>query len=353
MQTIYYTSVANTSLASCGNKPAWDGLVCVTRPAGTLSSTQTVPTKTLTYDLYGATKTLTEAAGTASRVTTTTYDAGHRVTNVSVVVTGSNAPAGSTSTSSTYWPNTGLPKEVIRGSQTMSYTYDAFGRILTQVDASGNTGSTTYDANGRVATTNDGISTTTYTYNGTDANGASEYRNVVTTKTVASAIMNGATISDAVFKAAYDSDGSLSNQSLPNGVMQNFISNATGQLTDMNYVAAGQTDAIASFSRVYDSSGQVVVDNGVSKTATYSYDYTGRLISSQQTVDGTCRVHNYTFDKDSNRTNLQTLTNDDGSCPTDAASATSVTNSPSHTFDTGDRMFLNGAGITSNYAYDD
>ena len=84
-----------------------------------------------------------------------------------------------------------------------------------------------------------------------------------------------------------------------------------------------------------------------------SYDYTGRLISSQQTVNGSCRVNNYSFDKDSNRTNLQTLTNDDGSCPADAASAASVTNSPSHTFDAGDRIFLNGAGITANYVYDD
>ena len=121
----------------------------------------------------------------------------------------------------------------------------------------------------------------------------------------------------------------------------------------MNYVAAGQTDAVAAFNRVYDSSGQVAADNGVSKTATYSYDYAGRLISSQQTVDGSCRVHNYTFDKDSNRTNLQTLTNGDGSCPADATSATTVTNSPSHSFDTGDRMFLAGAGIANNYVYDD
>ena len=353
MQTIYYSPGTNSALASCGNKPAWDGLVCVVRPASTLSATQTVPTKTLTYDLYGATKTLTETAGSASRVTTTTYDAGGRAINVAVAVTGSNAPTGSTSTSSTYWPNTGLPKDVTRGSQTVSYTYDTFGRTLTQVDSSGNTGSTTYDANGRVATTNDGITTTTYSYNGTDANGVTEYRDVVTAKTVASAIMNGTTISDAVFKAAYDADGSLSTQSLANGVTQNFTSNPTGQLTDMNYVAYGQTDAVASFNRVYDSSGQVVADNGVSKTATYSYDYAGRLISSQQTVDGTCQVHNYTFDKDSNRTNLQTLTNDDGSCPVDAASASTVTNSPSHSFDTGDRMFLAGAGIASNYVYDD
>ena len=353
MQTINYSSGTNSALASCGNKPAWDGLVCVVRPAGMVSATQTVPTKTLTYDLYGATKTLTETAGSATRVTTTIYDAGGRATNVAVAVTGSNAPTGSTSTSSTYWPNTGLPKDVTRGSQTVTYTYDSFGRTLTQVDSSGNTGSTTYDANGRVATTNDGISTTTYSYNGTDANGASEYRGLVTSKTVASAIMNGTAISDAVFKAAYDADGSLSSQSLANGVIKNFTSNPVGQLTDMNYVAAGQTDAVASFNRVYDSSGQVVADNGVSKTATYSYDYAGRLISSQQTVDGSCQVHNYTFDKDSNRTNLQTLTNDDGSCPADAASATTVTNSPSHSFDTGDRMFLAGAGIASNYVYDD
>jgi RHS repeat-associated protein len=349
IQTIYYTNSANLMAPSCGGKPAWEGRVCMEQPVSAGTNPQLVPTKTYAYDLYGALKSMVETANSATRTTTTTYDSGQRVTNESVVISGPNVTVGSTSTSTSYSPSTGLATRISRGSQSIAQTYDTFGRVATQTDASGNVATTNYDSYGRLLTENDGISTTTYSYNGVDRNGVAQFPGRVTGKTVASSLLNGSTVADASFAASYNADGLLASQSFPNGIKQQFTYNPSGQADALDYVDSTQSLTLASFSRSFDASGQVVADNGLTKSAAYVYDDAGRLVQSQQTVDGNCIVHQYTFDKDSNRTNLQTLTNVDGSCPLDTATADAATN-VSRVFDSADRITVPGA--IPGYAYD-
>ena len=349
IQTIYYTNSANLMAPSCGGKPAWEGRVCMEQPASAGTNPQLVPTKTYAYDLYGALKSMVESANSATRTTTTTYDSGQRVTNESVVISGPNVTVGSTSTSTSYSPSTGLATSITRGSQSIAQTYDTFGRVVTQTDASGNVATTSYDSYGRLLTENDGISTTTYSYNGVDTNGVAQVPGRVTGKTVASALLNGSTVADASFGASYNADGLVASQSFPNGVKQQFTYNPAGQADALDYVDSTQSLTLASFSRSFYASGQVAVDNGLTKSAAYVYDQAGRLVQSQQTVDGSCTVHQYTFDKDSNRTNLQTLANMDGSCPLDTASADANVNVP-RAFDSADRIAISAA--VAGYTYD-
>jgi len=349
IQKIYYSSVSNQAVAMCGGKPAWDGRLCIEQPATAGTAPQLVPTKTYTYDLYGALKSVVETANSATRMTTTTYDSGQRVTNVAEAVSGPNVTVGSTSTSTTYSPTNGLVTDITRGSQTVSQTYDSFGRVVTQTDASGNMATTSYDSFGRVLAENDGVSTTTYTYNGVDSSGVAQYPGLLTGKTVTSAILNGSNVADAVFVATYNADGLLASQSFPNGIKQQLTYNSAGQADALDYFDSTQSLTLASFSRSFDASGQVVADNGLTKSADYAYDNAGRLVQSQQIVDGKCTVHQYTFDKDSNRTNLQTLANVDGSCPLDPASADVNTN-VSRVFDSADRIAVSAA--VPGYSYD-
>ncbi len=260
---------------------------------------------------------------------------------------GNGATNGSISSSTTYSAATGLPLSVSDGTRTSTTVYDQNGRVTTQSDGSGVTAQYSYDSFGRVSTTSDGISTSTYTYNGTDALGHVDNRGAVTRKSVSSASVSGVgAVSSAVFKAAYDADGSLVGQVYPNGVAVSTAANPAGQVIELSYVAADGVTAVGDFVRAYNSAGQVALDSGISKSALYDYDNAGRLVSSMQGVDGWCVAHTYVFDNNSNRLSLTSGASVSDSCASAPTSGTTV----SRAFDSADRATF--AGATGSYVYD-
>ncbi len=203
--TVYYTGDTTAPGTACDSRPEWAGLVCQVGPASQPGTGPTLPTTVTTYTRDLNTGTEVETSGPTVRTTTTSYDNGGRVATTAVGITG--APSGNQAvptTTSTYWPETGLTKSVSNGTATATTTYNSQGRVTSQTDGAGNTATTEYDTAGRVWTTNDGKALSTYTYNGTDAAGQVEYRGLVTAKSVAGLV--GAT---AAFTAAYEADGGL------------------------------------------------------------------------------------------------------------------------------------------------
>ena len=178
---VYYTADTSAPVTACQSKPEWAGELCQsgpqTQPAGT-----TIPTTTMTaYDKWDDSLIVTQTSGTTTRTTTKTFDAAGRPSTTALVV--SPAADGGTpvpTITTGYDPTTGDATTATDGTSTTTTGYNTIGEVTSYTDADAQATISTYTIDGQPHTVNDGKGTYTYTYDGTDANGATEHRGLLT-----------------------------------------------------------------------------------------------------------------------------------------------------------------------------
>ena len=364
-----YTAGANSQKTTCGNHPEWAGLTCWTGPAGKPDSgAELVGTLTAGYDFWLNSTVTVESSGTAAtRTTTDTYLADGRPDTETVTATGLTGSTPVPETKALY--DTTTLQQV--GTETLdasgaatgqdTSTYDSWGRQVTYRNTLDEPTTTAYvpagqPGAGQVQSVVTPVSTSTYTYDGTDAAGNVEHRGLVTGLTVSGV---------GHYSAAYDQSGNLVTQDLPAGVTQTLGYDDSGRVTDLTYsgdITDPDTGAVTqgpwlSFSRDYNGNGQVLDDSSPSGSRQYTYDGAGRLISVADATgadtgadSGACTVRQYAFDPNGNRTSL-TLTSAPDQCTTDSTQGGATQTVSAWTYDAESRQ-LTSANDGGNYAYD-
>jgi RHS repeat-associated protein len=339
---IYYYSHDSSPESYCEHANGFAGLPCLVKPAaqpGTEGQPELLVTKYAAYNALGQpTEVLESPGGGAANVrkTIATYDAaGRPLTRKQEGGGTALAP-----TQTTYSTTTGMPIEQrftcetecgSFDSQATTTEYDALGRPTEYKDADGNTSSTTYDLLGRPVTTSDGKGIQTRTYDPTSG---------LLTKLEDS----GA----GTFTAAYDADGNLVEEGLPDGLLAKTTYDEAGQPTHLSYekktfCSIGCT--WLDFGAERSIYGQVLAQSSLTSSQQYSYDKAGRLTTAKDTPQGGgCTTRSYSFDEDSNRTALVTRAPGIGGACDLASEGTKQT----YSYDAADR--LTGTGLTyDNY----
>ena len=217
-------------------------------------------------------------------------------------------------------------------SGAVTTTYDKLGRPTGYQDADGNVSGVAYDLLGRPVATSDGKGIQEFSYD--EESGAP----IEMTDSAA-----------GTFKAAYNANGQMTEQLLPNGLAQKLSYNPEGTAVSLQYVKeTGCVSACTwlSFSREDSIRGQVLKEEGTLADREYGYDKAGRLTQAQETPTGEgCTTRLYAFDKDSNRTSKTTREPKEG-----GACATSGGTTQSYVYDSADRLI--GEGIYEKPEYD-
>ena len=333
---IAYTADGSASTAACRNKPEWAGNPCLTKTAGDPATGYPIPaTSTTGYTILGSATRLEQTASTWTRGTITGFDYLGRPTSDTVSLTDHSSITGTT----TYQATTGVVTASTGNGLTQNYTYDTWGRQLTATDGTGNTATTTYNAVGDVATFNDGKGAYAYGYDGTDNQGRTERRGLITSVDLGYATGSGDTIT-----ASYDPAGNLTHQQLPDGYAADTSFDLAGQATSLSYTHTvdGATTGVLGFTQTYDHLGRVNAATSPAGTRRYTYDDRARLATVRETTAVGCTTRSYTFTGDSNRTRLDAYEPDtDGSCQTTTPNTTT-----NYSYDQADRI------TTTGYAYD-
>ncbi len=360
--TRYYS--AGNDVASC-RKTEWIGLVCSTGP-GSGTATPTESTTDYTWDQQVA-KTV-KTSGGASITTTTSFDAKMRPTTVTTTSTGlaGSMPVPAVTTS---YDAVGQVTGTTSTAGDTAMSYDTWGRKVSYTNhpagQDGDTATTTYDALGQVSSVADNTGTTSYTYDGTDANGQTETRGLVTKVSQTAGVQTWSAT------AAYDGQAQVTTEKLPGGITRTHDYDPAGEPTGLTYLGAGtdpETGAAVDnqtwfgWTSVSDAAGRTTgewsVDGGSAYqagTATrtdrrYSYDNAARLTRVDDATlagDGddqvtSCQRRGYGFDANGNRTSQSVATN-----PTCASTGASTT---TRAYDAADRPTSAAGG--GAYVYD-
>lgn len=301
---IYYTVGTNPLDSSCTNKPAWANLPCKTLPAKqpTLEGRpELLVTTYLAYNQLGEPTEVSESPGGGAsnvRKTITTYDEAGREKTSKQEGGGTALPKTETLYSSTMGMPTGRRFVCETGcsgfdNQETTTTYDKLGRPKEYEDADGNLSSTTYDLDGRPVTTSDGKGIQTRTYDSTSG-------------LLVKLEDSGA----GTFTAAYDADGNLVEEGLPDGLLAKTTFNEAGEPTHLSYekkTFCSLSCTWLDFGAERSIYGQVLSQSSLASSQQYSYDKAGRLEIVRDTPQGGgCTTRSYSFDADSNRTALVT-----------------------------------------------
>ena len=265
-------------------------------------------------------------------------------------------------------------------AETVSYTYDEFGRRV-EVASAGRTVTSTYDAQGRLVSEAGPEGTVSYTYDdlgrltstivGTLASPeritSYTYDPLGRLKTVTED--RDATVgTDALLTTtyAYDLLGNLDAEIAPNGVITDYTYDDLNRLDEMvSFVDDGTVNG------VYDSGSDTLIagfdytlredgkrtgvtetfGGGLTNTISWDYDPLGRLIEEDfdSSDDNLDYIHTYTFDLAGNRLTWEKDTNHD----------TNVDETVTYTYDANDRLKteeldtdgMAGAEQTTTYAY--
>jgi RHS repeat-associated protein len=305
-KTIYYTKEANAQDSSCGNNPPYAGLPCKTLPAsqpGTAGLPELLVTRYASYNGLSEPTEIFESPGGKeeagkTRKTIKTYDESGRETTNRLVGGGTELPP----TAAVYNKYTGLPEQQkftcevkCEGfkSQAVTIAYDELGRPIKYTDADGSTSETTYDLLGRPAKIYDGKGTQTFGYDETSG-----------------ALVAMSDSAAGTFTAAYNADGNIIEEGLPNGLVAKTTYDTVGEPTKLSYtktVSCSEKCTWIEESNERSIRGQILSQTSLSSSQQYSYDNAGRLILAQETPKGGgCTTRQYSFDADSNRTKLTT-----------------------------------------------
>lgn len=312
--TRYYTADASSPLAACRNKPEWIDAVCSVGPAGGSAPTTTSEG----FDYLGNPTRGVETAGATQRIAVTTSDSSGRPSKATL--TSVNAPSGQVANPErtySYDAATGAPAGVTSNGQTVTTTFDTWGRPTSQTDGNGNTATSTYDTAGRLATMNDGKGVYTYTWDGTDANGKTERRGILTK------LDAGLPSGPDVFTAAADPDGNPVKVVYPNGAVRTTIYDVNDRETGRRYDNSSGVQ-LAAWLQAFDVDGRVHIDTRTSGQQWFSYDERGRLTKVQDAFAGTCATRTYDFSLDSNRNSLKTYGADSSNACTTTTTPTTV-----------------------------
>jgi RHS repeat-associated protein len=336
---VYYTAGANATVSSCGNKPDWNGLLCMQGPAAqpTTGNAGPLPTTTYQYNQWLEPTTTTESvSGAPDRVTQTTYDTASRPYQTSV--SGGVGTAVPTITN-LYDPNTGRNVVTGDGTRGIVHQYDASGRLIAYTDGSGVQSNFTYDPRDRLTGMNDGV------------RGYQNYGYDATTGQLTS-MLDGQL---GMFYATYNADGQLVTESMPNGLLLQNIYDSTGTPLSRTYTRGSAQ--VMQFTEARSIHGQVTNEttwaNGAQTGMNNEvYDSAGRLIQSQDSTlpTGGCAVDNYKYDQNSNRTEQRTVAPSPSTpCDTNPLDGSLV----GHSYDEADRLLSTSqSNNSSNYTYD-
>jgi RHS repeat-associated protein len=335
---IYYSSNGEGD-DECKNKPGFASLPCKVLPAAQPKAEgqpELLVTKYISYNALSLPLEAIESPGGKeeagkTRKTIKTYDTAGRPTSSKQIGGGKELPPSAT----VYQATTGLPVEQkftcevkCEGfdSQATVVEYDALGRPVQYTDADGNTSKTTYDLLGRPATVYDGRATQIFHYDSTSG--------------LLTSLEDPAA---GAFTAAYDADGNMTEEKLPNGLAEKTTYDEAGAPTALSYVKT--TNCTKECTWIEESNersiyGQILSQKSLASSEQYSYDKAGRLTTSKETpTGGGCTTHIYAFDADSNRTSLTSRAPEaNGSCKTSGGAVTS------YSYDAADR--LTGEEIT-------
>jgi RHS repeat-associated protein len=333
---LYYTAGTHPSDSACGNKVAWANLPCKITLAAQVSGAgrpELVVTHSLAYSPVSQPTEVSESPGGKNepkRVTRTTYDPVGRPLTGEVTGPGVAIPK----TETLYHSTTGLPttqrfkcESECSGfdDQATTTTYDTLGRPITYEDADGNLSSASYDLLGRPVTSSDGKGIQTRTYDPTSG-------------LLVKLEDSGA----GTFTAAYDADGNLTAQGLPNGLVAETTYDETGSPVHLSYEKTSFCAIECTWLQfeVEESiHGQWLTQASTLSSQQYSYDKAGRLTQVKDTPQGGgCMTRSYSFDANSNRTKLITRAPGIGGvCDTASAGTTQE-----YSYDAADRLMDTG-----------
>ena len=250
------------------------------------------------YDGAGNQTTITDPLG---RLTTMVYDAANELTNV-------NYSDGKTPNVSYTYNFDGQRTKMTDGRGTSQYGYDSLGRLTQTIDGSGaEVVGYTYDARGSIV----GL-----TYPGPLLNGST---GTSQTTGIATGITRGydaagrmTSVTDWVGHTtnfAYDADGNLNGETLPNGVSTAMSHDNADRLTQSTGTGAAGTILNLPYTR--DADGQLTSANASvtspAVTQTYGYDPANRLTgvtfpAGQSSVPASA----YTYDAADHLTSITT-----------------------------------------------
>jgi RHS repeat-associated protein len=179
---------------------------------------------------------------------------------------------------------------------TVTYTYDAVGRRLTQKDGLGRVTSWTYDHGGRVATMTDPLGNITgYSYNTanwltsqTDPLGRSvEYTYDIRQRLTKTVYADGSSS-----QQQFDNAGRLTQSTAPDGMLAQYQHDNAGQLLSTTY--ASGTTAAYSVQFGYDVIGRKISETDpLGNSSHYTYDANNRLTA---VTDALSHSRTYTYD---------------------------------------------------------
>jgi RHS repeat-associated protein len=330
MKYIYYKKAGATP-GQCEND-RYAGLLCRVEPVvqpGTSGQPQMPIQIVVSYNqLSEPIESIESTPGGESRKTVTSYDAAGR--QLTKEVTGGGVPISKVQME--YAGGSGLPvaqrivcppSEPSCDRQSSVVTYDALGRVRTYKDADENTSETTYDFQGRPATFSDGKGTQTFRY---DSASGLEVE-----------LQDSAA---GVFTAAYNADGQIIQQGLPNGITESTAFDAAGAPSALTYTKASNCGASCTwlfFAVDRSARGQILSETGTLGNDEFAYDGAGRLTTARETpTGGLCTTRNYKFDENSNRTEINTVPGVAGICSSAGGS------SQKYSYDTADRLLSEG-----------
>lgn len=191
----------------------------------------------------------------------------------------------------------------------VSRTWDDNGRLVAYSDGSGTITNYFYDLNGRVNSVQDSRGTRRLVYDDRD----------LVTAVVDSTLPGPIT-------ATRDADGNVVEQILPSGPKLTQTYDPDGeailQVWERTSGCSGSACRLASSAAERDGQGRVVRHESEDAESAYAYDTVGRLAREDTTRDA-CVRRDYSYDKNSNRTVLDTyLASASGACGTGSGSST-------------------------------
>jgi YD repeat-containing protein len=169
-----------------------------------------------------------------TRTTTTGYDGRDRPVTVATILTGlaDSEPVPTVTTS--YDDATGQTTATTSAAGLTGFGYDAWGRQTSYHSqptgqATADVTTTVYNNLGQVTEVSDPNGTTTYTWDGTDANGNTETRGLTTAVTITTGTRSWTST------GAYDAHGTLVRENLPGGIVKRSAYDVNGELVELRY----------------------------------------------------------------------------------------------------------------------